>query len=156
MQQEQEKQAQSRPAGAPVKYLTLADIAAIDDREIVDVAVPEWKGTIPIQSLSADEALAFVRLNKTNPEEAIVRALAVSALQPDRRALLCQTPDDVKVIRSKRISVFRRLQDTFMKLNGFADADPVAVYKAFIEARGIGQEFEQFAAERERAAAKNV
>ena len=108
------------------KLLTADEILDINDVEYVDVAVPEWKGSVRLQTMSADEAIKFTEL-MTDPakrKNAMVRIVAVCMVNENGERLFADGPEQqgkMEKFRKKNVKVFMRLQAEALRLNGFTE-----------------------------------
>lgn len=122
---------------AKQKILSAADIFAVEDREIIDIPVPEWKGTLRLQALTAAEAIEFTNMadNPATKQNAFVRIVALCAVDENRKRLF--TDADMQKLRTKSAKIFMRLQEAALKLNGWDKASREAAKNASGEAATV-------------------
>jgi hypothetical protein len=110
-----------RPSIEPKsKVLTAEDILGAQDDEYQRVAVPEWGGDVMLKIMSAADAIEFHRLSMQPQlrDEAIGRIVAMCACDEQGNKIFT-TPEQIERLRTKRVDVFKRLQEAAMDLNGF-------------------------------------
>lgn len=97
------------------------------DRNTVDVSVEEFYGpgaVIMLRSLSAAEAMEFIKMNKENKDENINHRIMVWLVQKccvDEKGKDQFTADDVEDLGKRSIRMFVKLQKAAMQLNGFKE-----------------------------------
>lgn len=102
------------------RFLSAADIFAVEDLQILEVEVPEWKGVIRLRQMPADEAIRFQDAMKgPASKSAWVRILALCAVDADGARLFSDS--DMEKLRKKSTAVFLRLQKLLLKHNGFTE-----------------------------------
>lgn len=114
------------PPAEPIKRLPAADTAddilGCDDLETVAVEVKEWKRTVYLRVLPADEGLRINEqlqaLPKGQQSEAMFLLLGASLVTASGERLL-KTPDDLQRLRSRSQKVLLRLQDIALELQGW-------------------------------------
>jgi hypothetical protein len=108
------------------KLLSADEILDVNDVEYVDVEVPEWKGTVRLQTMSADDAIKFTDLMSApdKRKSAMVRIVALCAVNEAGERLFPDGPEQqgkMERLRKKNVKAFMRLQIEALRLNGFAD-----------------------------------
>jgi hypothetical protein len=106
------------------KVLTADDILAADDVQIIPVEMPEWKGTVHLRTMTADEAVKFTEYlsDPANKRKGLVRIVALSLCDEKGNRLFPDGPDSgprLDKLRTKNVKAFVRLQKEAMKLNGY-------------------------------------
>jgi hypothetical protein len=108
------------------RQLSADDILGADDLEIKAVDVPEWKGTVHLRVLPADEGLALndkmQALPKERQHEAIFLLLGACLVGSDGRRMFT-TEDQLARIRTRSQKVLIRLQKMALQLQGWTE-DP--------------------------------
>lgn len=103
----------------PTKILSASDILDSDDIQIIDVPIDEWKGTVRLRQLNAEQAHRFARaIRDPDPEkqaEATILIITLSAI--DEEGNLIFTKEDVEKIKRKSGAAVIRLQQAIIKLN---------------------------------------
>jgi hypothetical protein len=114
----------------PVKYLSAEDILNVDDFEYRDIVIPAWKGTIRLRSLTAQEAIDFLKeIKGSAKDEAHIKAIALVAVNGAGQQLF--KPDQMAKLKTKKSAVFTQLQDVFLEMNGFKKSkEEIEVEKA--------------------------
>jgi hypothetical protein len=101
-------------------------ILSIDDCEIVSVEVPEWKTTVYLRALPADEGTALgdrVAEIGVDAKGQEARLLLLSATLVDAGGQrLFTTPEDIAKLGKRRLSVLMRLEKLAIGLNYNGDA----------------------------------
>ena len=109
--------------------LSLDQIIGKDDRAHKDVDVPEWGGTVRLQTMSSADRDAYemeaYRANKDGKASAFenVRARLVSLCWVDEKGELVCSRKDVAALGKKSAKVLNRLWDICRDLNGLSQAD---------------------------------
>lgn len=104
------------PTSEPA-LLTIDAILAADDIQFMDVACPEWGGTVRIYALSAQQhadALAAARRGKD--KELDSTAFATNLLAASMRI----TVDQAAALQAKSTKVIARLRNAYDVLNGWS------------------------------------
>lgn len=121
--------------------LTKDAILAANDRETVDVEVPEWGGTVRVRALSGAErdayevALAGVRpdgsprINLVN-----VRARLVALAVVDETGARMFDDADVKALGEKSGVALQRVFEVAQRLSGMTDEDIEELAEGFADA----------------------
>lgn len=104
------------------RQLTAADILSVEDLEVTEVAVPEWKGSVYLRVLPADVGLALnekmVALPKEKASESMF--LLLGACLVDRQGSpLFTTDEQFAKLRTRSGKVLLRLQDAALELQGW-------------------------------------
>lgn len=102
------------------KVLGKSELLAVEDRRYEEILVPEWKGKIRIQSLSASEGLDLMAaLQNDEANQGMILCLIKSAVDVDG-ALLFEE-DNVEValhqLKEKALSGFSIVQNNVLRLN---------------------------------------
>jgi len=116
---------------AELEHLLSADeILAVDDTRYERVPVPEWKGTVRIRSLSAEEVQEYVEsIDGPAKRNAMVMMMMRSAVDKDGRQLFGD-PKVLGALKKKSMSAYVRLQDKILELNGLSDKAKAAAKNA--------------------------
>lgn len=103
------------------EFLTAAEILNADDLEYTEIEVPEWKGTLRLRVMSADEAIKFQdQINTPSlKKSAWVKILALCAVDGEGKRLFSDR--EMEALRKKSTKVFLRIQKVLLKLNGFTE-----------------------------------
>ena len=111
-----------------VRLLNKAAIIAAQDVKTEDVFVEEWGGKVRLRSISADDALEFVKdlQDSSNQAGSALKIIALCAVDEQGGRLF--TLDDVTELRKKSFSAILTLQKAALKLNGM-EADFVKTAK---------------------------
>lgn len=113
--------AKKKPAKAPV--LSAAAILAANDREVRDVDVPEWGGSIRLRAWSAADMTAYETMvpeDSTGGVDDLAAALVLSAIGEDGQPLF--TPDDIPALVQKSGPVLLRVGKTVLEMNKLGGA----------------------------------
>lgn len=128
--------AATKPTPPPLGLLSAEDILGSADLAYVDVPVPEWTPgwsprpgadfvarKIRLRVMDGDEALAFAdaQADETLSRTTLIRLVCTSAIGADGQRLFSE--DDMTALMKKSFVVYKRLQDTALILNGFAEED---------------------------------
>jgi hypothetical protein len=107
--------------------LDLESILAADDLQTAYVEVPEWKGTVKIRQLSADESLKFFETNKDpqHQKTSNLRLVMASAIKEDGSLLFTQ--DQFNNLAKKSMRAINRISDAALNLNAFTREKEKAV-----------------------------
>ena len=111
------------------KALSAEDILGIDDLEIVEVQVSEWKGSVHLRVLPADEGLELnERMQALGKEpkhqaEAIFLLLGACLVTKDGKRLFATDEQQAK-LRSRSNKVLLRLQRKALELQGWLEGAP--------------------------------
>jgi hypothetical protein len=118
------------------RYLPAAEILGMQDEEIQDVYVRQWRGTVPVRSLTGRERDAFemsmtkevpTRGGKTkqqrNMENLRARLIALTALNSDRKTRMFTGPEQVVALGAKNAAALNTLFEAACKLSGIGDKD---------------------------------
>lgn len=100
------------------RVLSMEDVLSVDDREYVNVLVPEWGGSVRLRVLTALEALDFHEQLK-NPnvsKKAMIRLVHLCAVNADGTQMFPR-PDQVDALGKKNIKALMRLQDAALEIN---------------------------------------
>jgi hypothetical protein len=116
--------------------LSAEEILAADDLRHTDVPVPEWTPgyieggdveprAVRLRVLQADEAIDFATslqgADAGVKNELVISLIAVCAIDENGDRLFAE--DQVAGLRKKSFSVYQRLQNAVLILNGFADEE---------------------------------
>lgn len=108
------------------KHLSAEDILGVEDLEIVEVQVPEWKGSVYLRVLSADVGLALnekmAALTDGHKTDALFLLLGACLVTPDGRPLFA-TEAQTERLRTRSQKVLLRLQKHALALQGW-DVEP--------------------------------
>ena len=104
--------------------LNRSAILGVVDLKTVDVDVPEWGGTVRLQSLTGAQRDAYSRSmigadNKPVYDNYAAKLIAVSVV--DETGALCFTLDDVEALAAKSAAPIQRLYEAASKLNGMTN-----------------------------------
>jgi hypothetical protein len=114
---------------APLPLLSADEILSVDDAEVVEIPVPEWKGTIRLRVLPADEGLALSErmqaLPKEKQSESLFMLLAAVIVGMDG-AILFDTSERLAKLRGRSQKVLLRLQGEALKLQGWGEQGAAA------------------------------
>jgi hypothetical protein len=115
---------QNGPAVLPPRQLSAEDILGAHDLEIMEVYVPEWRGSINLRVLPADEGLVLNEkmqaLPKAQQSESIFLLLEATMVHADGSRLF-KTPEQALWLRTKSQKVLLRLQKAALGLQGWLD-----------------------------------
>lgn len=103
--------------------VTFDQILETQDLEIKAVEVPEWKGTVYLRELPADEGLALNDQMQALPNEKAFEAIFLllgACLVNAKGERLCTTPEQAAKLRSRNQKVLLRLQNAALKLQGWS------------------------------------
>lgn len=108
--------------------LTKDLILNADDRPVVDVAVPEWGGTVRLQSMTGEQRDLFDQAfaDSTDSRDGKVRnfrALLVACSAVDADGKLVFAIDDVQLLARKSGAALDRVFDAAMRLNKMSKQD---------------------------------
>ena len=98
------------------------DILACDDIETRLIDVPEWKCSVYLRALRADEGLDLQEALEAVPKEKRHRTIATmvaSYLAAPDGSRLFKTPEDIAKLNTRSQKVLMRLQDEIMDMQGF-------------------------------------
>lgn len=114
-----------------MSYLTLDQIAKAKDLETMDLEMPEWGGTIKLQSISAAKRLELAALVSENKEKqaSSITMIAKFAIKNSLVEPKIESDDQVDMLLSKSASAIEKIVEAFNKLAGMSD-------EAILEARG--------------------
>lgn len=116
---------QPLPFPAPLPSAETADdFLAIDDLEILAVQVPEWKTTIHLRVLPADEGLVLNEAMQQLPADKKAEAIFIllkACLVTSGGKLLITSDEQVSKLRSRSQKVLLRIQKEALKLQGWLD-----------------------------------
>ena len=103
--------------------LTGAAILAFDDRKMVRVDTPEWKGHVFVRSMTAGERDAFDLFLLDNRENLKMRAYIVALCAVDADGARLFTADDVDALDGKASLPMTRIFMKAREVNKLFDAD---------------------------------
>lgn len=114
----------SAPAAQDIdlkRLLTAEEILNAKDIEYVTVVVPEWKGSVRLRTLSAEEVADYVEAT-TGPAKTNAMALMLmrSAVKEDDSQLFADV-SKIEQVRKRSMRAFMRLQDACLELNGLTE-----------------------------------
>jgi hypothetical protein len=102
--------------------LSADDILAAEDLEIKEVEVPEWKGTVRLRVLPADEGLALsaqmAALTKEQQHESLFLLLGACLVDPEGKRMF-STEEHLRKLRTRSQKVLLRLQRSALELQGW-------------------------------------
>jgi hypothetical protein len=104
------------------KKLSADDILGVNDLEVKEVAVPEWKGTVYLRVLPADEGLALSATMAGLPKESVSNALFLllgATLVDENGRKLFTTDEQLAKLKTRSQKVLLRLQEEAMVLQGW-------------------------------------
>lgn len=106
------------------KPLSADDILAAEDLEIKEVEVPEWKGTVRLRVLPADEGLALsaemAALSKERQSESLFLLLGACLVNGDGKRMFT-SDEQIKKLRTRSQKVLLRLQRAALALQGWGE-----------------------------------
>jgi hypothetical protein len=106
------------------KQLSAEDILAAEDLEIQEVEVPEWKGSVRLRVLPADEGLILsaqmAALDKEHQSESLFMLLGACLVNGDGKRMFT-TEEHLKKLRTRSQKVLLRLQREALKLQGWGE-----------------------------------
>lgn len=106
------------------RLLSAQDILDTDDLELVEVPVPEWKGSVYLRVLPADQGLDLNEkmqlLTKEKQTEALFMLLGACLVGPDGKRLF-STEAEVQRLRTRSQKVLLRLQRKALELQGWTE-----------------------------------
>lgn len=111
------------------KYLSRDQILAASKREYRDVAVPEWGGTVRLQSLTGTErdefesSLTVTRAGKSKPNTANFRARLVARSIVDDEGKTVFSPPDVVQLGQTSAAALQRVFDACNEMNNISEED---------------------------------
>jgi hypothetical protein len=121
-----------------VSLLSKEAILGADDRETVDVEVPEWGGTVRVRALSGKErdayevSLAGVRPDGTARANLVnVRARLVALTVVDEAGDRMFTDADAAALGDKSAVAMQRVFEAAQKLSGLTDEDVEELAEGF-------------------------
>ena len=104
------------------KQLTADEILDVYDLEVKEVFVPEWKGSVHLRVLPADEGLALSAtmnaLPKEKTHEALFLLLGATLVDASGKKLFT-SDEQLTRLRTRSQKVLLRLQDEAMVLQGW-------------------------------------
>jgi hypothetical protein len=106
------------------KQLSADEILAAEDLEIKEVEVPEWKGSVRLRVLPADEGLALSAdmgaLTKERQSESLFMLLGACLVGADGKRMFT-TEEQLRKLRTRSQKVLLRLQREALKLQGWGE-----------------------------------
>jgi len=102
------------------KELTAEDFDSLDDAEVVEVQVPEWKASVHIRVLSADEALRLAEAAK-NPEANAYKLLAACVCGKSGQPIFATEKEAKEKLGKRSIKAVGRIVKAINKLQGLDD-----------------------------------
>jgi len=105
--------------------LTAQDILSAEDKELKNVAVPEWGGDIYLRTLSGSERDAFEAetFRQGNPNYRNLRARYLSLTITDENGKKLFDKNQIGSLGDKSASVLDRLFNISAKMNAVSDKD---------------------------------
>lgn len=101
------------------KVLSAADILEASDIVREEVDVPEWGGTVILQSLSGEEVTRFIQNTEDGDrKDSSLRILVMSAVDEEGNKLF--TEEAIKELRKKSFRAVMRLQEKALEINGMS------------------------------------
>lgn len=108
-----------------------ADILAMEDREIIEVTVPQWKGqTVHIRTLTGAEAENLYRAARSQPgvpgqpladDNAFVVQLVARCMCDEEGTLLFGSKADIEALSKRSFAALSVLFNAACKLNGIGE-----------------------------------
>lgn len=127
-------------------FLTREQILKADDRAYVEVACPEWGGSVRTRSLTGAERDAFedsiLGERKKNGTREVVskniraKLVVLAAVDQDGKPLF--SVDDVTILGEKNAAALDRIFETAKKLSGIAETDVEDLIKNSGAGQGAG------------------
>ncbi len=104
--------------GEVKKFLSAAEVLAVQDVETVEVDVPEWGGTVRIRALNGEEAVKFSQSIKGDNSGA---ARIVVRCAVDENGARLFKDEDADVLKLKSMKALLRVQKVAMEINGLTE-----------------------------------
>lgn len=104
--------------------LSLADILEVDDSELRQVDVPEWKGSVYMKNMSGHERDKFetMCIKQTDGKKKVdvknLKAMLLSLVICDATGKLLMARNDVDRLNGKNAAVINRLNKIAQEING--------------------------------------
>lgn len=114
---EKNKTDEAGKVGVKPKVLTLDDVIAVDDQQIIDIPVPEWGGVVRVISLTAAEMITEIEGKEGVDKEKLGLRLVVRSLV-DEHGTRIGTDAHIAMLEKKSAAVVNRIATAVMKLNG--------------------------------------
>jgi hypothetical protein len=113
---EQEREQKGKEAVA--RMLSAEDILNADDVQYRTVPVPEWKGSVRVRTLSAEEVSDYVEaINGVQKRDSLAIMVFRSLVKQDGSQLFTD-PDQLMPLKRRSMAAFIRLQDVILEMNG--------------------------------------
>jgi hypothetical protein len=95
------------------------DILGVEDTNLLEVEVPEWKRTIHLRSLPADEGTELgERVEALGPKGQNARLMLLAAAIVDAKGQrIFTTPEQIEQLGKRSLKVLMRLEKAAMRLN---------------------------------------
>lgn len=126
-----------------MSLLSRDSILSANDRTTKDVEVPEWGGTVRVQSLSGRERDKFessmikMRGNKREENLENLRArLCVLCMVDESGQRMFNDKEDVIKLGNKSAKALQRVFDAAQEINGMTESDVEEMTEGFEEAPG--------------------
>ena len=121
--------------------LSKEDILGINDRKFVEVAVPEWGGSVLVRSLTGRERDEFeastveTKGNKASQNFVNFRARLVSlCIVDENKQRMFKTRSEIDALGNKSVAALQRVFNKCQELNGLSDEDVDELTESFDEA----------------------
>ena len=115
-----ESHAELGSAAGPLS--SAADIFAIDDLDTIDVEVPEWRGSIRIRKLTAEEAITFGEtVDGPARRSANVRLVIACAVDDHGKSLF--TKEHLEPLKRKSMKAINLIATEALRFNGLLKED---------------------------------
>lgn len=104
------------------RMLTAEEILSADDVQYRTVAVPEWKGSVRVRTLSADEVSDYVEaINGVQKRDSLSIMVFRSLVKADGSQLFTDQAQ-LTPLKRRSMAAFVRLQEVILELNGLSKA----------------------------------
>ena len=120
--------------------LSKEDILGINDRKYVEVAVPEWGGSVLVRSLTGRERDEFeastveTKGNKASQNFVNFRARLVSlCIVDENKQRMFKTRVEIDALGNKSVAALQRVFNKCQELNGLSDEDVDELTESFDE-----------------------
>jgi hypothetical protein len=117
---EQEREQKGKEAVA--RMLSADDILNADDVQYRTVHIPEWKGTVRVRTLSAEEVSDYVEaIGGVQKRDALAIMVFRSLVKTDGSQLFTD-PEQLVPLKRRSMAAFIRLQEVILEMNGLGKA----------------------------------
>lgn len=104
------------------RMLTAEEILSADDVQYRTVSVPEWRGSVRVRTLSADEVSDYLEaINGVQKRDALSIMVFRSLVKSDGSQLFTD-PEQLGPLKRRSMAAFIRLQEVILELNGLSKA----------------------------------